>query len=244
MINIVVPMAGQAKQFSERGYTFPKPLIEIGGSPMIEIVVRNLTPKTSHRFIFICRQEHVSGFALGDVLRLIAPDCKIVPSRSPTAGALCSVLLAGEHINPDEELLIVNADQYVDASIDDFLTFARKDEWDGCLLTFSSTHPKWSYARVERDRVIAVAEKRPISKHATAGIYYFRRGQDFLQAAEKTLLKSASLEGQFYVCPVYNEMILMGRRITIYPMNTGQMHSLGTPEDIERFIATPRFLNI
>jgi hypothetical protein len=50
------------------------------------------------------------------------------------------------------------------------------------------------------------------------------------------LVKSASVDGQFYVCPVYNELILAGRRVSHYPIAREQMHSLGTPEDLEAFV--------
>jgi NDP-sugar pyrophosphorylase family protein len=142
MIHILVPMGGEGKRFAERGYTFPKPLVEIASKPMVEIVVHNLTPAEPHEFIFVCRQEHLQTFALGDVLNLIAPEYKIVVMRKPTAGALCSVLLGMEHLQHDEELLVANADQYVDISMDNFLTAARAGKWDGYIMTFPSTHPK------------------------------------------------------------------------------------------------------
>jgi dTDP-glucose pyrophosphorylase len=153
-----------------------------------------------------------------------------------TAGALCSVLLAAETLASDNELLVANADQQVDVSIDDYLATARRGSWDGYVMTFPSTHPKWSFVRVEGDLVVAAAEKRPISKHATVGLYYFRRAASFLEGAERMLVKSASVDGQFYVCPVYNELILAGRRVSHYPIAREQMHSLGTPEDLEAFV--------
>jgi NDP-sugar pyrophosphorylase family protein len=238
MIHIVVPLGGEGKRFAERGYSFPKPLVEIVGKPMIEVVVHNLTPTESHQFIFVCRQEHLERFALSEVLVLIAPESEIVSIRNPTAGALCSVLLGMEYLQHDEELLVANADQYVDVTIDEFLTAARGGMWDGYLMTFPATHPKWSYAKVEDDAVVAVAEKRPISRNATVGLYYFRSGRDFLAAAERMLLKNATVGGEFYVAPLYNELILMGKRIGIYPIAREQMHSLGTPEDVENFTAT------
>jgi dTDP-glucose pyrophosphorylase len=158
--------------------------------------------------------------------------------HNPTSGALCSVLLAMEYLQHDEELLVANADQYVDVSIDEFLTAARGGTWDGYLMTFPAAHPKWSYAKVEGDQVVAVAEKRPISRNATVGLYYFRSSRDFLAAAERMLLKKATVGGEFYVAPLYNELILMGKRVGIYPITREQMHSLGTPEDVEDFAAT------
>jgi NDP-sugar pyrophosphorylase family protein len=237
MIRIVVPMGGEGRQFAERGYTFPKPLVEIAGQPLVELVVRNLRPRQPHEFVFICRAEHVQKFALGDVLRLIAPGCQVVTMAKPTAGALCSVLLGLEHLQHDGELVIANADQWVDVPIDDFIARARGAGWDGGIMTFPNTHPRWSYARIEDDRVVTVAEKQPISRHATVGIYYFKRGIDFVHAAERMLLKNASIGGEFYVAPVFNEFILDGRHVGHFPIDAGQMHGLGTPEEVERFQA-------
>jgi NDP-sugar pyrophosphorylase family protein len=235
-------MGGEGKRFSERGHTFPKPLIEIGGKPMIEVVVHNLRPTEVHEFIFICRQNHLDNFALGEVLNLVAPGCRIIGMNNPTAGALCSVLLAMEHMSPGEELLVANADQFVEASIDDFLRAARQGPWDGYLMTFPATHPKWSFAKIEDDHVVAVAEKRPISRNATAGLYYFRSASDFVSAAERMLLKKATVGGEFYVAPVYNELILMGKRIGIYAIKREAMHGLGVPEDVEIFAETQSHL--
>jgi NDP-sugar pyrophosphorylase family protein len=237
VIHIIVPMGGEGRAFAERGYTFPKPLVEIAGQPLIEIVVRNLTPSEPHQFVFVCRQEHVERFALGDVLRLVAPGCHIVTMGKPTAGALCSVLLGMEYLQHDDELLIANADQHIEVPIDRFLRAARSNGNDGMIMTFPNTHPRWSYVRTEGDAVVAVAEKQPISRNATAGLYYFRRGTDFVRAAERMLFKNASRGGEFYVAPVYNELVLAGQHIGIFPIETAQMHGLGTPEEVERYQA-------
>ena len=139
MIRIVVPMGGEGRQFVERGYTFPKPLVEVAGRPLSELVVRNLTPAEAHQFVFICKAEHVQKYALGDVLRLVAPGCEIVTMSKPTAGALCSVLLGMEHLRHDDELLIANADQWVDVPVDRFIDAARTERWDGGMMTYRGT---------------------------------------------------------------------------------------------------------
>lgn len=236
MLTIVVPLGGQGKAFAERGYTFPKPLIEINGRPMIELVVRCITPREPHRFVFICQAEHLERYALGDVLSLIAPGCRIVKMAESTGGALCSILLAIEHIDLEDELIIANGDQYIEVPIDSLIHQARQGQADGCLMTFPSTHPKWSYVKLnEAGEVVGVAEKHPISKHATVGLYYFRRGQEFLEAAERMIVKGSRTSGEFYVAPVYNELILEGKRMTILPISREKMHGLGTPEDVEEF---------
>lgn len=232
-------MAGSGKKFAEKGYTFPKPLIEIKGRPMIEWVVKNLTPKVEHRFIFICSREHYEKFRLGAMLTLLAPNCKIVVLNAPTQGAACTVLLAKEHINNNDELIIANSDQFINASVDEFISQARNQQADGMIMTFKSTHPKWSFVKVNPvGMVMETAEKYPISDQATAGVYYFKSGKNLAQAAENMIKKDIRTNNEFYVCPVYNELILQDKKIKIHQIAAENMHSWGTPEDLEYFLTT------
>jgi NDP-sugar pyrophosphorylase family protein len=237
MLQIIIPLGGKAARFQERGYTFPKPLIEIGSRSMIEVVLENLAPPRPHRYTFICRKEHLSQFYLGDMLRLLAPDCRIIPLEQETAGALCSVLLAIDELKLDEEILIANGDQFISSGLEPFYKACRKPGIDGCILTFTATHPRWSFVKTDESGfVTATAEKKPISKQATAGIYYFRRARDLVEGAEKMIVKGLTTSGQFFVCPVYNELILAGKKVTTHHLPDGAMHSLGTPEDLDLFL--------
>jgi NDP-sugar pyrophosphorylase family protein len=204
---------------------------------MIEVVLGNIAAPSPNRYIFICRKEHLTQFFLGDMLRLLAPGCRIIPLETETGGALCSVLLAIDEVDPDSELIIANGDQYISSSLDPFYRACREPDVDGCILTFSATHPRWSFAKTDsQNRVIAVAEKRPISKQATAGLYYFRRAQDFFEGAERMIVKGLTTAGQFFVAPVFNELLLAGKTIRTCHLPDGAMHSLGTPEDLEMFL--------
>ena len=49
-LQVIVPMAGKASRFQERGHTFPKPLLEIGNRSMIELVLQNLAPPQPAKF--------------------------------------------------------------------------------------------------------------------------------------------------------------------------------------------------
>lgn len=237
MLQIIVPLGGKASRFQERGYTFPKPLIEIGNQSMIELVLRNLAPPSPHRYTFICRKEHLDDFYLGDMLRLLEPGSTVLSLERETGGALCSVLLTIDELDLEGELLIANGDQYIAGGLDPFYAACRAPGVDGCILTFTASHPRWSFAKTDASgHVTAVAEKRPISKQATAGLYYFRRAGDFVAAAERMIVKGLTTAGQFFVAPVYNEMILAGQAITSFHLSEDAMHSLGTPEDLTAFI--------
>ncbi len=244
-LDIIVPMAGRGSRFAVAGYTDPKPLISFGGRRMIEWVIDNLRPARPHRFIFLCLAEHLERYpTLRETLAERAPGCAILPVATVTEGAACTVRLAAELIGRERPLMIANSDQYVDVDINRYLAALDDPANDGLIMTFRSTHPKWSYCRMAGDgRVTEVAEKQVISTEATVGIYNFRRGQDFLDASDAMIRADKRVNGEFYVAPVYNELIARGRRIAVSNIGSEEtcMYGLGTPEDLTRFLATPVF---
>ena len=235
-MNVLIPMAGRGKRFEDTGYSFPKPLIDVNGKPMIQVVVENLNFSGKH--IFICQDEHVKKFAIKDLMNLIKPDSEIISINKITQGAAETVLLAKDLINNNDELIIANSDQWIDWNNQHFLSFMRKKDADGGIISFISTHPKWSYVRLDEDGLVQeVAEKRPISNIATVGIYYYKHGKDFVQAAEQMMEKNIRTNNEFYVAPVFNEMIESGKKIYVYPI--AEMKGLGTPEDLRNFLNSP-----
>ena len=231
-MNVIIPMAGRGKRFEDAGYSFPKPLIDVNGKPMIQIIIENLNLTAKH--IFICQGEHVQKFAIHDLMNLLKPDSEIISINEITQGAAETVLKAKDLINNDDELIIANSDQWIDWNPQHFLSFMRKKDADGGIVTFISTHPKWSYVRINDENLVEeVAEKRPISNIATVGIYYYKHGKDFVKAAEQMMRKNIRTNNEFYVAPVFNEMIASGKKIHIYPI--AEMKGLGTPEDLLRF---------
>lgn len=236
MLNIVVPMAGRGSRFFDAGYEMPKPLIDINGHPMIEYVVKNITPNQDHRFIFICQEEHIQKYHLDITLNAIAPGCTIIPITYITEGAACTVLLAEQYINVEAPLMIANSDQYVDVDINDYVDSIREN--DGLIMTMPANHPKWSYIQFDtQGYVTLVREKEVISNEATVGIYNFARGSEFVEFAHQMIRKNIRVNNEFYVAPIYNEMIAAGKKIVF--KNVGdKMHGLGVPEDLEKFLNT------
>ena len=232
-MNILIPMAGAGSRFVEAGYTFPKPLIEVGNKPMIQTVVDNINIDAHH--IFIVQKEHYEKYNLKTVLELIKPNCTIIQIEGVTEGAACTTLLAKEYINNDEPLVIANSDQFVEWNSNEIMYAFSTEGIDGGILTFQSTHPKWSYAKTnETGFVSEVAEKKPISTNATVGIYYWKKGSDYVRSAEQMIEKDIRTNNEFYVCPTYNELIAEGKKIRI--KNIAKMWGLGTPEDLNNFL--------
>jgi len=238
MLNIVIPMAGRGSRFEDAGYTFPKPLIDINGKTMIEIVVNNLRPKTDYRFIFICQKEHYEKYDLYNILKNATNNkFEIIQINGVTEGAACTALTASQYINNEDSLLIANSDQYIETDINEFISDAKKKDVDGLIMTFKASHPKWSYARTDSDgKVIEVAEKKVISNDATVGLYYFKRGKDYVESAQNMIEKDIRFNNEFYVCPVFNEMILLNKNTYTHVIPADKMHGLGTPQDLELFL--------
>jgi len=232
-MNVLIPMAGAGSRFAQAGYTFPKPLIEVNGKPMIQVVVDNLN--VDAHFIFIVQKEHYEKYNLKSVLNLIAPGCDIVQVDGLTEGAACTTLLAKELINNDEPLLMANSDQFVEWNSNECLYAFTADSIDGGIVTFESTHPKWSFAKLGNDGFVSeVAEKNPISNIATVGIYYWSHGSDYVKYAEQMISKNVRVNNEFYVCPVFNEAIGDGKKIRV--KNIERMWGIGTPEDLNYFL--------
>lgn len=232
-LNVLIPMAGAGSRFSAAGYTFPKPLIEVRGKPMIQVVVENLNIEAN--YIFIVQKEHYEKYNLKYLLQLIAPGCKIVQVDGMTEGAACTTLLAKEFIDNDLPLVMANSDQFVEWDSNNVMYSFTADGIDGGILTFKATHPKWSYAKLDENGFVSeVAEKKPISDNATVGIYYWKKGSDYVKYAEQMIAKDIRVNNEFYVCPVFNEAIADGKKIRVKEIQ--KMWGIGTPEDLQYFL--------
>jgi HAD superfamily hydrolase (TIGR01509 family) len=232
-MNVLIPMAGAGSRFASAGYTFPKPLIEVNGKPMIQVVVENLNIEAN--YIFIVQKEHYEKYSLQYLLNLIAPNCNIVQVDGITEGAACTTLLAKELINNDHPLVMANSDQFVEWNSNECLYAFNADGIDGGIVSFEATHPKWSYAKVGEDGFVSeVAEKKPISNNATVGIYFWKKGSDYVKYAEQMIEKDIRTNNEFYVCPVFNEAIQDGKKIRIKDIE--KMWGIGTPEDLNYFL--------
>ena len=232
-LNILIPMAGAGSRFEQAGYTFPKPLIEVRNKPMIQVVVENLNLDAN--YIYVVQKAHREKYNLDTLLNLITPGCKIVETEGVTQGAACTALLAKEFIDSDAPLFFANSDQFVEWDSNEFMYKMQETDADGGIVTFTATHPKWSFAKVDDNGLVTeVAEKNPISDIATVGYYYWKNGSDFVKYAEQMIEKNIRVNNEFYVCPVFNEAVQDCKQIITF--NTKAMWGLGTPEDLNYYL--------
>jgi dTDP-glucose pyrophosphorylase len=232
-MNVLIPMAGAGSRFSAAGYTFPKPLIDVNGKPMIQMVVENLNIDAN--FVFVVQKEHREKYNLDTLLNLIAPSCKVVEVDGLTEGAACTALLAKEYIDSDAPLFFANSDQFVEWDSNEFFYKMNETDADGGIVTFKATHPKWSFAKIDDNGIVTeVAEKNPISDLATVGFYYWKHGSDFVKYAEQMIANNVRVNNEFYVCPVFNQAIDGGKVIRTF--DVPKMWGTGTPEDLKYYL--------
>ncbi len=232
-LRIVIPMCGEGKRFKELGYSFPKPLIDINGKPMIQWVTENINAEA--KFIFIVTKFDYEKYNLKHLLNLLENNCEIIILDKPTQGAAETVLKAKNLFDDEDPIAIIATDQLLEWNSNEFFYAMAADECDGGIVTFESTHPKWSYSIIgDNGFVTETAEKKPISRNASAGVYYFKCGSDFIKYAKQMIDKELTFENEYYICPVYNEMIGDRKKIRIFPIK--KMWSFSTPEDVELFL--------
>ena len=228
-------MAGEGSRFAKEGYTFPKPLINVCGKPMIQLVVENLD--FDCEYIFLVRKAHIDKYTgLIDTLdRITNGRFQYVVVDGLTEGAACTALLAEGLIDNDEDLLIANSDQYIDYQAPNFNMLKNQTNCDAIVYTFNAVHPKWSFVKTNaRGFITEVAEKKPISNIATCGIYWYRKGSDFVKYAKQMIDKDIRVNNEFYIAPVYNELVGDGK--TLIPFYVDKMWGIGTPEDLNIFL--------
>ena len=236
-MKVLIPIAGKSSFFDDKNSPFSKPLVEIKGKSMIQHVIENLSSiNDDFEFIFIVNSEDCKKFYLHNILRLLSEKCSVVKVNEETKGALCSILLGIKHINSKEELIICNGDQIIDCDFNEVLSSFRKKESDVGLITFNSVHPRWSYIKYDDDKnVVETAEKRPLSKHAIAGFYYFRQGLDFIKGAMKSIQKGSDINGMYYIAPSINQLILKNKKITAFEIVSEKYQSFYSPQKIREY---------
>ena len=249
-IHVVVPMAGLGSRFKNAGYTVPKPFIPVFGKPMIQWVIENMKVRPevydgitvaspwTLKFHFIVQQEHLAVYNFDELCASCGIDYTITPITSVTEGAACSVLLAKQYIDNEYPLVTVNSDQFLDWEPNEFYRALCNAGYDGCISVFEQNNPtdiKWSYSKADSTGIITeVAEKKYISNCATTGVYGWSRGSDYVRYAEQMISKNLRVNGEFYVCPVYNEGIQAGGKFR--NLACKKIWGLGVPEDLEIFL--------
>ncbi|MDA9287277.1 glycosyltransferase family 2 protein [Amylibacter sp.] len=233
-MNILILAGGQDP--SQKKEQYPLCLTEFDSIPLIQHVVSSCEVLKPNNLIVAFRDIDVRKYHLNNVVALLCPKVSIVNIYEQTQGAVCTALLAVGAIDNDEELLIVNGNELLEANFSEIINNFRQRKFDAGIVTFPAIHPRYSYVRLDDNGlVVEAAEKNPISTNATAGFYWFSHGKDFVRAAKNLIRKDARVQGNFYICPAYNELVLENLSIGVHQVESKVYHPLKTERQIEQF---------
>jgi len=245
-MNIVMPLAGRGSRFVAEAhknpeYAKPKPLINIAGTPMVKWATDSLPLTQEDKLIFLVLKEHIDKHRIDEQLKgIYGEQATIITVDQVTEGAACTALLAKKFINNEEELIIMDSDQYIEG-ISLFKEIEKyRGKIAGMIPVFYANNSKWSFSKTnEEGDVIEVAEKIQISRNANIGAYYFAKGRFFVAAAEEMIAENDRTNGEFYIAPSYNYLIRRGKNVRLCRLKF--VHGLGIPKDVDDFIQLLRY---
>jgi len=234
-LNIIILAAGSADFVVEDG-DYPVCLVEIGGKPLLERVITNASRVEGAALYFAFRSDQIARFHLDKIVNLLVPDATVVSISDQTMGSGCTALMVASMLPENEEVLIVSANELVDIALDVVVQSFRDRQLDAGTITFPSVHPRYSYVRVDTDgSVTEVSQKVPISKRATAGVFWAARASDLVESIKQMIRKDANVDGQYYIAKAFNEIILNQKKMGFYDIISENYHPLKTARQVEQF---------
>lgn len=229
---IVIPMVGLSSRFFTRGYKVPKYQLPLKNGTVFSFVLRSFEQYFGdEHFVFLCRtdfgaEEFVTrgcedvGIARFDVVKFPFDTC----------GQADTVYQGLRDYSPDEELYIFNIDTFRPG----FRKASPESAGDGYLEVFSGPGEAWSFVEPgSSSRVLRTTEKERISDLCSDGLYHFRRKGDFDLAFQAAVQAGKTVKGEYYVAPLYNELIARGRNIRFLEVSAGDVVFCGTPDEYE-----------
>ncbi len=237
-LNIVIPMAGEGSRFLKEGYSLPKPFIDIEGKMMIERVLDGLKYNNSTKYTLIIQEKFLQENKKH--LDILSQNYNVyfATVERLTAGASCTALSAHKLINNDTPVVFADSDNIFSKNIlKDFIDDALYRDLDGSLITFKTDKDCFSFAKTNvKDFVIETAEKNPISNNAIAGVYFFKKGSDFVEQAINMMIYNDKSKGEFYMSGVYNWLIKSNKKIGIFNIKNDEWDCVGTPSQLREFL--------
>lgn len=234
-INILVLAAGSSSVATNDG-GYPLCLTEFEGVALIERIVANTQSIKNARYSFAMRDAEVGRYHLDRVAQLLAPGSHVVGVPEVTRGSACTALLAASQFNGQQEILIISANELVDIDFSEVIADFRERGLDAGTLSFRSIHPRYSYVRLnDAGFVVEAAQQNPITHHATTGVFWFARAGDLVEAIKNMIRKDASVGGNYYIAPAFNELVLKQARIGILEIDMHTYHPLKTERQVYQF---------
>lgn len=239
-IEIVITMGGLGLRFRKAGYNVPKYMIEAKGKTLFEWSLLSLEgyKNRAKKYIFIALKDddnNVEEFIKEKCHSLKIDNFEVIILDHLTDGQATTAMKAEKYWDSDDGLLIYNIDTYVEP----YEMNACELKGDGFIPCFTAEGDHWSFVRLDNlGHVVEIKEKQRISDHCTLGAYYFRTCALYKQIYQEYYVNSENISRkEKYVAPLYDYLLSKGGKIYISDVSADKVHVLGTPEELEAFLA-------
>ena len=166
-----------------------------------------------------------------------SPELKIVSINGKTSGALCTILMGLDMINRKEDILVANNDIIHRHNIQNSVNYFKEKSAEAGVMTFQSSHPKWSYVLLDNERVLMAAEKEVISKNAIAGIYWFKEGEIMIEMAKDCMLNMFHKDENYYLSGLLNSYVIANKKVLISNINETEISHLYSIDKVKDYIS-------
>ena len=239
----IFTLSGNSERFTKEGFVV-KPLIKINDKMVIEYVMDMFPSISLKDTIFVINDYDVKNYNIDQKLKELYPESSTFIISAHKKGPVISILQLENKIVDDEPYIISYCDLTHKWNYSDFVNKVTESNCDGCLVTHIGMHPhrmrniNFAHLKTDETKVLEVKEKGyytndPIQEYASSGIYYFKTGKILKDYFKKLIENNETVNGEYYVTLVYNQMIRDGLSVIHYPTNN--YVCLGTPFDLISF---------
>lgn len=228
VVKVVIPLAGKGTRLRPHTYVTPKPLLPVGGKPVMSYILDDLKELGVEEIVFITGylKEKIESYVREEYPEFRAHFVE-QEVQNGTAGA---VLLAEPYI--DDELLIIFVDTLFDA---DLSIVNDLPPGDAGVIWAKEVEDYQRFGVVVTDKdgyMTRIVEKPrdPISKLANIGLYYIRDWKLLFEGIHHVMEGTKGVGEEYYLTDAFQYMIDHGSRIRTIPVegwyDCGQLETL------------------
>lgn len=239
----IFTLSGNSDRFTKEGF-IPKPLIKINDRMVIEFVIDIFSGIEMRDATFIVNDRDNKLYNIYDIIKDLYPDSSVISIPPHSMGPVVSIIEIETFIVNNEPYIVSYCDLAQKWNYQNFLNKMKETNCDGCMVTHTGKHPhrlkaiNFAHVLLDGIKILKVKEKGwfsndPMSEYASNGIYYFKNGEILKKYCHRIIENKETINGEYYVTLVYNQMIKDGLNVIHYP--TDNYVCLGTPFELISF---------
>ncbi len=153
-MNILIPLGGIGKRFSDYGYQVPKPLIKVLGKEIIFWLLDSLKISDEDN-IYIPYNEYLEYYNFSEIINSKYPNINLTPIPD-TRGASETILMGLNHFNIEGKVIVLDGDTWYN---EDIIEKIRNIDGNS-VLYFDSKNPNpiYSYIQIKNGVISNIKE--------------------------------------------------------------------------------------